>query len=434
VPELVSHLHLPVQSGSDRILALMKRGHTTLEYKSIIRRLREARPDICISSDFIVGFPGETDEDFAATMALIEELGFDQSFSFIYSARPGTPAAALPDDVSLREKQHRLAILQRRITEFAANTTPPWSVPLQRVLVDRPRAQGHKRARGPHREQPRGQFRRAGASHRRFRRGAHQRRAAQLAARRMAGRRTRGRRMSTAAIEIALEPADNERLANLCGQFDENLRLLERRTGVEIGNRGNQFKLVGEHDVVVVTERVIRQLYSLTGTRSITGADVHLELRNADMSGEEEFDDSLGSIRTRRTMVKARGVNQRKYLDAIRHDINFGIGPAGTGKTYLAVACAVEALERTGAAHLLVRPAVEAGERLGFLPGDLSQKIDPYLRPLYDALYEMLGFERVAKLIERNVIEVAPLAFMRGRTLNEPSSSSTRRRTPPSSR
>ena len=226
--------------------------------------------------------------------------------------------------------------------------------------------------------------------------------------------------MSTAAIEIALEPADNERLANLCGQFDENLRLLERRTGVEIGNRGNQFKLVGEHDVLVVTERVIRQLYSLTGTRSITGADVHLELRNADMSGEEEFDDSLGSIRTRRTMVKARGVNQRKYLDAIREfDISFGIGPAGTGKTYLAVASAVAALDSDSVRRIcLVRPAVEAGERLGFLPGDMSQKIDPYLRPLYDALYEMLGFERVAKLIERNIIEVAPLAFMRGRTLD----------------
>ena len=227
--------------------------------------------------------------------------------------------------------------------------------------------------------------------------------------------------MNTAEIDIALEPADNQRLANLCGQFDENLRLLERRTGVEIGTRGNQFKLVGDHDVVVVTERVIRELYSLTGTRSITGADVHLELRNADMNGDEEFDDSASAIRTRRTMVKARGINQRRYLDAIREfDISFGIGPAGTGKTYLAVASAVAALDSDSVRRIcLVRPAVEAGERLGFLPGDMSQKIDPYLRPLYDALYEMLGFERVAKLIERNIIEVAPLAFMRGRTLNE---------------
>ena len=227
--------------------------------------------------------------------------------------------------------------------------------------------------------------------------------------------------MSTVCIELALEPADNERLANLCGQFDENLRLLERRTGVEIGNRGNQFKLVGDNDLVVVTERVIRELYALTGARAIAGADVHLELRNADMSGDEDFDDGVSAIRTRRSMIKARGINQRRDLDAIREfDISFGIGPAGTGNTYLAVAAAVAALESDSVRRIcLVRPAVEAGERLGFLPGDMAQKIDPYLRPLYDALYEMLGFERVAKLIERNIIEVAPLAFMRGRTLNE---------------
>ena len=229
--------------------------------------------------------------------------------------------------------------------------------------------------------------------------------------------------MSRVAIELALEPADNERLANLCGQFDEHLRLLERRTGVEIGNRGNQFKLVGGNDEVVVTERVIRQLYALTGSRPISASDVHLELRNVDMGGEtgEDFDADVGAIRTRRTMVKARGINQRRYLDAIREfDISFGIGPAGTGKTYLAVAAAVAALDSDSVRRIcLVRPAVEAGERLGFLPGDMSQKIDPYLRPLYDALYEMLGFERVTKLIERNIIEVAPLAFMRGRTLNE---------------
>lgn len=227
--------------------------------------------------------------------------------------------------------------------------------------------------------------------------------------------------MSTVAIELNLEPVDNDRLANLCGQFDENLRLLERRTGVEIGNRGNQFKLSGDDDAVVITEHIIRQLYGLTESKAISANDVHLEIRNcdADSSEESRLDDE--SIRTRRTMVRARGNNQKRYLDAIRNnDISFGIGPAGTGKTYLAVASAVAALESDSVRRLcLVRPAVEAGERLGFLPGDMAQKIDPYLRPLYDALYEMLGFERVAKLIERNVIEVAPLAFMRGRTLNE---------------
>ncbi|MGB1883441.1 MAG: PhoH family protein [Gammaproteobacteria bacterium] len=225
--------------------------------------------------------------------------------------------------------------------------------------------------------------------------------------------------MSAVDIELRLEPADNERLANLCGQFDENLRLLERRTGVEIGNRGNRFKLTGDDDAVIVTERVIRQLYSLTASKSISTNDVHLELKN----NNADDDDQLGetAIRTRRTMVRARGANQKRYLEAINtNDVCFGVGPAGTGKTYLAVAAAVSALESDTVRRLcLVRPAVEAGERLGFLPGDMAQKIDPYLRPLYDALYEMLGFERVAKLIERNVIEVTPLAFMRGRTLNE---------------
>jgi phosphate starvation-inducible protein PhoH and related proteins len=226
--------------------------------------------------------------------------------------------------------------------------------------------------------------------------------------------------MSNVAVELALEPLDNERLANLCGQFDEHLRLLERRTGVAIGNRGNQFKLSGQNDDVVVTERVIRQLYSLTGSKTISPEDVHLELKSADVDGGAEAPDGA-AIRTRRSSIRPRGANQHRYLEAIRgHDISFGIGPAGTGKTYLAVACAVAALEADSVRRVcLVRPAVEAGERLGFLPGDMAQKVDPYLRPLYDALYEMLGFERVAKLIERHVIEVAPLAFMRGRTLNE---------------
>ncbi|MEX2480555.1 MAG: PhoH family protein [Gammaproteobacteria bacterium] len=222
------------------------------------------------------------------------------------------------------------------------------------------------------------------------------------------------------AVELRLEPADNERLANLCGQFDEHLRLLERRTGVGIGNRGNTFQLSGDDDAVVATEQIIRQLYELTATRTLSSGDVHLELSG----GDHALDATPGAddvIRTRRVLIRARGANQCRYVEAIRqHDISFGIGPAGTGKTYLAVASAVAALEADAVRRVcLVRPAVEAGERLGFLPGDMAQKIDPYLRPLYDALYEMLGFERVAKLIERNVIEVAPLAFMRGRTLNE---------------
>jgi phosphate starvation-inducible PhoH-like protein len=217
---------------------------------------------------------------------------------------------------------------------------------------------------------------------------------------------------------------DNERLANLCGPMDAHLRLLETRLGVEINNRGNEFQLIGEQAVVRSAEEVLRFLYRDTAEHSLDAERIHLQLRE---SGVEEAvakqrpERPEVQIKTRRGLVRARGPNQQEYLhQVLHHDINFGIGPAGTGKTYLAVACAIDALERDQVRRiLLVRPAVEAGERLGFLPGDLSQKIDPYLRPLYDALYEMLGFERVAKLVERNVIEVAPLAYMRGRTLNE---------------
>ncbi|MCX8048886.1 MAG: PhoH family protein [Methylohalobius sp.] len=225
-------------------------------------------------------------------------------------------------------------------------------------------------------------------------------------------------------LQITLEPADNQRLANLCGQYDENLRQIERRLGVEIANRGNCFKIVGSSHPVEAASRVIQDLFEVSSSEVITPHHVHLSLQsssiNALLRGDEGVQDRT-TIRTRKLLVKARGPNQRRYVENILcHDINFGIGPAGTGKTYLAVACAVAALEEEKVKRLiLTRPAVEAGERLGFLPGDMAQKVDPYLRPLYDALHEMLGFDRVLKLIERNVIEVAPLAFMRGRTLND---------------
>mgnify|MGYP000491605064 CR=1 FL=1 len=224
------------------------------------------------------------------------------------------------------------------------------------------------------------------------------------------------------AVDFTLAPADNERLANLCGQFDENLRQVERRLGVEIENRGHRFRIIGDDEAASVATDVIRALYDHTARELIGAENVHLQLRTAeaDAAGAAQPSPEGVSIRTRKGVIRGRGPNQRAYLEAIqRHDLNFGIGPAGTGKTYLAVACAVEALQQDLVQRLvLVRPAVEAGERLGFLPGDLAQKVDPYLRPLYDALFEMLGFERVNKLIERNVIEVAPLAYMRGRTLN----------------
>ncbi|MDZ3824732.1 MAG: PhoH family protein [Pseudoxanthomonas sp.] len=231
----------------------------------------------------------------------------------------------------------------------------------------------------------------------------------------------------SAALEtrqFALEPDDGERLANLCGPFDAHLRQVELRLGVEINNRGNLFQVIGEAGSARTAERLLRELYQDTAGQPLTPARLNVQLQDAGveaLTGAVAQDLPEVVIKVKRGVVKGRGPNQQRYLHAIaRHDVNFGIGPAGTGKTYLAVASAVEALENNRVQRLvLTRPAVEAGERLGFLPGDLSQKIDPYLRPLFDALYEMLGFERVAKLIERSVIEIAPLAFMRGRTLND---------------
>ena len=224
--------------------------------------------------------------------------------------------------------------------------------------------------------------------------------------------------------DLLLELADNARLANLCGHLDEHLRQIERRLGVEINNRGHQFRVIGESAAIPVTVAVLEALYRNTRDETLTPASVHLTLQEAGadtLVDELEPDTDEVLIRTRRGLIRGRGPNQQRYLWNIKHhDLNFGVGPAGTGKTYLAVACAVDALESSTVRRLvLVRPAVEAGERLGFLPGDMAQKIDPYLRPLYDALYEMLGCERVTKLIERGIIEVAPLAFMRGRTLND---------------
>jgi phosphate starvation-inducible PhoH-like protein len=225
--------------------------------------------------------------------------------------------------------------------------------------------------------------------------------------------------------EVLLAPADNIRLVELCGPLDEHLRLIESRLGVEVRRRGNRFQLVGSSPAIERAETVLQGLYARSQREPVDSERVHIALQELDMNaaGPESAaspPDEL-KVRTTRGAIRARGSNQIEYLTNVRtHDLTFGIGPAGTGKTYLAVACAVEALQSEKVRRIvLVRPAVEAGERLGFLPGDLSQKVDPYLRPMYDALYEMMGFERVAKLIERNIIEVAPLAFMRGRSLND---------------
>ena len=231
----------------------------------------------------------------------------------------------------------------------------------------------------------------------------------------------------TPPTTFSLEPNDARYLAALCGQLDTHLRQIETRLGITIHNRGNTFELRGSESHCKMGAALLTSLYAdITNGSQPSPDSIHLRLQEADLemlNDPETPDASIETtslIRTKRLSVRPRGQNQRSYVAAINHhDINFGIGPAGTGKTYLAVACAVRALLSEQVKRiLLVRPAVEAGERLGFLPGDLSQKVDPYLRPLYDALYEMLGFETVSKYIERHIIEIAPLAFMRGRTLN----------------
>ena len=223
--------------------------------------------------------------------------------------------------------------------------------------------------------------------------------------------------------DFTLEPADSERLANLAGPFDGHLRQIELRLGVEIANRGNVFRVSGGEDAVDSAERLLRTLYAEAGDTVFDSHAIHLRLNAAHLDHVDDagYQPQEVAVRVRRGTIRGRGANQARYLHAIAsHDINFGIGPAGTGKTFLAVAMAVDALNESRVQRLvLVRPAVEAGEKLGFLPGDLSQKVDPYLRPLYDALYEMLGVEKVARLLEKNVIEIAPLAYMRGRTLND---------------
>jgi len=229
-------------------------------------------------------------------------------------------------------------------------------------------------------------------------------------------------------INLELEPADTERLANLCGQFDQHLKQIESRLQVDIFCRGNLFTVQGEARQARATSRLLKQLYELSKTEVLTPEAINLYLQDSGIAEIAASDSDQATshpddvtVITKRGAIRGRGPNQKQYLRNInKFAVNFGIGPAGTGKTYLAVASAVDALQSDKVQRIvLVRPAVEAGERLGFLPGDLAQKVDPYLRPLYDALYEMLGFDHVSRLIERNVIEVAPLAFMRGRTLND---------------
>ena len=220
-------------------------------------------------------------------------------------------------------------------------------------------------------------------------------------------------------LELSFTPVDNERLANLSGALDENLKQIESAFDVSIARRGEHFSISGAPEPSRQAAEALQRFYKQAG-RNLGLEEIQLGLIEITGAAERASEDDSLVLQTRRRDLHGRTPRQVQYLRQIReHDITFGIGPAGTGKTYLAVACAVDAFERDTVKRIvLVRPAVEAGERLGFLPGDMAQKVDPYLRPLYDALYDLMGFEKVAKLFERAAIEIAPLAFMRGRTLN----------------
>jgi len=225
-------------------------------------------------------------------------------------------------------------------------------------------------------------------------------------------------RLKLKPLELVLTPVDNQRLANLCGPLDENLRQIETALDVSISRRGDKFTLRGDAAQTARAAEALQRFYA-DARRNLTVDDIQLAL--VEFRQQRPIEDDEGPVlATRRTDLRGRTPRQRHYIrDILEHDLTFAIGPAGTGKTYLAVACAVDALERDAVKRIvLVRPAVEAGERLGFLPGDLAQKVDPYLRPLYDALYDLMGFDKVQRMLERVAIELAPLAYMRGRTLN----------------
>ncbi|MBA2690344.1 MAG: PhoH family protein [Burkholderiales bacterium] len=225
--------------------------------------------------------------------------------------------------------------------------------------------------------------------------------------------------MKAEVLEFSFDPIDNQRLSRLAGPLDQNLRQIETALNVSISRRGEKFFLGGEPQKTSLAADALKHFYA-QGGRDLTTEDIQLGLIEMTHAAKAAEAGHLPQLATRRADLRGRTPRQTQYLEQIlSHDITFGVGPAGTGKTYLAVACAVDALERDLVKRIvLVRPAVEAGEKLGFLPGDLAQKVDPYLRPLYDALYDLMGFDRVTKMFERGAIEVAPLAFMRGRTLN----------------
>ncbi len=432
LPQLMPFLHLPVQSGSDAVLEAMNRRYSADDYRRLVDALRAARPDLALSSDFIVGFPGESDADFAATMQLVEEIGFAQAYSFKYSARPGTPASALRRQVPEAVKSARLQQLQERLEAQAAAFNAACVGATLPVLLERPgRHPGQLVGRTPYLQAVHvdGEGLAIGDL---VAGGDHALQSAQPGRRRRADgdHREGATRLSTLAPLPDLRGSshrmhfdDNAACAVLFGQHHLNLARIEQKLPVSIVTRGNEVFIQGESEgEVKVAAAVLQDLYGQLKRGSAVGRDeVDATLRM--LLDGPEHDGVLGetaAVRTERKLVTARSPNQAAYLRALdRHDLVFALGPAGTGKTYLAVAMAVALLKQRRIERIILsRPAVEAGERLGFLPGDLKDKVDPYMRPLYDALQDMLPEGKLQQRIDAGQIEIAPLAYMRGRTLS----------------
>ncbi len=474
VPQLMPFLHLPVQSGSDRVLEAMNRRHSGDDYRRLVERLRAARGDIALSSDFIVGFPGESDADFAATLALVDEVGFAQAFSFKYSRRPGTPASVMARQVPEAVKEARLRALQERLAAQQASFNAGLVGRRLAVLFEGPgRHPGQIGGRSPYLQavhvegdesligtvgdvvvdaalsnslaahlvpvaaRPacagRSLFADASAGRSLFADASTRRSlSADASARRSFGGRrpesvppltasgphrhgaqaARAGRANTSVIEFP----DNRLAKTLYGEHDRHLAELEVLLDVELSPRGNRLGVRGSTLKRKRAEAVLRTLYAdLKRGRNVDEAALATAVRMADTEVRREG----SAIRTPRRMIEPRSPMQAHYLEALgSRDLVIAVGPAGTGKTYLAVAAGVTLMvEGRVERVILSRPAVEAGERLGFLPGDVREKVDPYLRPLYDALYDMLPPEAVHRKLESGEIEIAPLAFMRGRTL-----------------
>ena len=453
LPELMPQLHLPVQSGSDRILAAMNRRHTRADYLDIVRRLRQARPDLALTSDFIVGFPGETESDFAETLSLLDEVGFSGAFSFSYSQRPGTPGAEMDDQVPEEVKSERLQRLQdvidRQQETFNRSCIGSASMccsksragikarsSAARPICSRCRwpLRSRSSARSPPSSSPKlsatacwARWCKGPKEHPKQRRNENPLFFAQELELRTPETEESIFVAPDNTAQIILTFDDNRLASSLFGQYGQNLALIERRLGIVANSRGNQVTVEGAREACDQARRVLESLYERLKTGDeLSQGDVDGTIRLALSQGSLfDFDPAVSrenfeEINLRKRRVRARTPAQDAYIRALkRHALVFSAGPAGTGKTWLAVAHAVQLFERKEVDRIVLsRPAVEAGERLGFLPGDMREKVDPYLRPIYDALYDMMDARIVERALQSTEIEIAPLAFMRGRTLS----------------